>query len=135
MKSQDIKTLVQHRLNQAIESLGEADVLARTGKSPRSVINRCYYAMFYAALALLQTIGKISPKHTGVLSLFDTEFVRKGLFPREMSKEFHRTFKLRQTSDYEVASPLDAETVEEIRKESSSFVAAVNQFLVNQEWI
>jgi uncharacterized protein len=132
MKSQDIKTLVQYRLSQATESLAEADVLVQAQKSYRSVINRCYYAMFYAALALLQTIGKISPKHSGVLSLFDVEFVRKGVFSREMSKEFHRAFKLRQTSDYEVNSPMDQETVDEIRQEAFRFVEAVKKFLSEQ---
>jgi uncharacterized protein (UPF0332 family) len=35
--------------------------------------------MFYAALALLQKIGKVPSKDKGVISLFDAEFVR--LYP------------------------------------------------------
>jgi uncharacterized protein (UPF0332 family) len=34
--------------------------------------------MFYAVLALLQKVGKVPRKHSGAISLFDTEFVRKG---------------------------------------------------------
>jgi uncharacterized protein (UPF0332 family) len=46
-------------------------------------------------LALLQKIGKVPSKHVGVVSLFDTEFVAKGVFPRDLSKNFHRAFELR----------------------------------------
>ena len=55
--------------------------------------------MFYAALALLQKVGKIPTKHTGVISLFDTEFALKGIIPKELSKDFHKAFELRQVSD------------------------------------
>ncbi|MEW6680404.1 MAG: HEPN domain-containing protein [bacterium] len=64
------------------------------------MVNRAYYAMFYVALALLQKIGKVPVKHTGVISIFDTEFVLKDIFPKELSRAFHKAFELRQTSDY-----------------------------------
>ncbi len=46
--------LIRYRLEQARDSLKEADVLMAAGMSLRSVMNRLYYAMFYAVLALLQ---------------------------------------------------------------------------------
>ena len=46
------KLLALHRLQQASESLQEARYLLAGGKSLRSVVNRIYYGMFYAALAL-----------------------------------------------------------------------------------
>ncbi len=55
--------LVKYRLNQAEESLSEAELLLKAGKSLRSVINRAYYAMFYAMLALQVTTGKSVRKH------------------------------------------------------------------------
>jgi hypothetical protein len=47
------KLLALHRLQQAAESLEEAQYLMTGGKSLRSVANRIYYGMFYAVLALL----------------------------------------------------------------------------------
>ncbi|NJN63373.1 MAG: hypothetical protein HC795_19310 [Coleofasciculaceae cyanobacterium RL_1_1] len=38
--------------------------------------------MFYALLGLLATKGLGTSKHSGVISLFDREFVRTGIFPR-----------------------------------------------------
>jgi uncharacterized protein (UPF0332 family) len=49
----DKKALARYRLQQADESLDEANFLLSGQKSPRSIINRAYYAMFYAILALL----------------------------------------------------------------------------------
>jgi uncharacterized protein (UPF0332 family) len=46
-------------------------------------VNRAYYAMFYAVLALLQRIGRVPSRHAGVISLFDTEFVLKAAIPAE----------------------------------------------------
>ena len=45
--------LAKYRLKQAEESLDEAVFLLSGRKSPRSIINRIYYGMFYAVLALL----------------------------------------------------------------------------------
>lgn len=47
------RELIGYRLKQAAESLEEAEFLMSGRKSPRSIINRAYYAMFYAVLALL----------------------------------------------------------------------------------
>jgi uncharacterized protein len=56
--------------------------------------------MFYAGLALLQKASKTPSKHTDVIDLFDTEFVLKGIFPKELSRDLHKAFELRQVSDY-----------------------------------
>lgn len=47
------KELAYYRIKQAEESLDEARFLLSGGKSPRSVMNRVYYAMFYSVLAVL----------------------------------------------------------------------------------
>jgi uncharacterized protein len=69
---------------------GDAGFLLEGNRSPQSIVNRAYYAMFYAALALLETVGKVPSKHAGVISLFDTEFVLKGELPKDLSKDFPR---------------------------------------------
>jgi len=76
----DKAALVESPLLQARESLTEADVLLREGMSKRSVMNRLYYAMFYALLALLQDRQLGSSKHSGAISLFDREFIKNGNF-------------------------------------------------------
>ena len=113
MKEKDVAALVRHRLDQAQEALDDARFLLDGNRGPQSVVNRSYYAMFYAALALLQKIGRVPSKHAGVISLFDTEFVRPGIFERDFSRDFHRMFELRQLSDYRVMEPLSRDKAED----------------------
>ncbi len=130
MKDDEILVLIRHRLDQAEESLMDAKVLLDGDRSPRSIINRSYYAMFYAVLALLQKIGKVPRKHSGVISLFDTEFVLKGLFSKELSKDFHDIFNLRQVSDYQVIEPVTSKDAETTLKRAEGFVEAVSKYLM-----
>lgn len=48
----DKETLYFYRLKQAEETLYEAEKMVKENFSPRSIINRAYYSMFYAILAL-----------------------------------------------------------------------------------
>jgi uncharacterized protein len=132
MNPDEIKALVRYRLEQAKESLMDAKVLVEAERTPRSIINRCYYAMFYAALALLQSIEKMSSKHTGVLGLFDREFIQTGIFSRVFSKDYHRGFDLRQTSDYDVAPSVDRETALDLLQKAKGFVEAAEKYLAEQ---
>ena len=84
MKSEEIAALIKYRLEQAQTAIDDAKFLLDVNRSPQSIVNRAYYAMFYSALALLQKIGEVPSKHSGVISLFDTEFVIKKIFPKEL---------------------------------------------------
>ncbi|MBI4619882.1 MAG: HEPN domain-containing protein [Desulfobacterales bacterium] len=59
MKQDDTRELVRHRIEQALTALEDARFLLDGKRSPQSIVNRAYYAMFYAALALLQSISKV----------------------------------------------------------------------------
>ena len=51
MKDEEVSTLIKYRLEQAQTALEDAKFLLEGNRSPQSVLNRAYYAMFYAALA------------------------------------------------------------------------------------
>jgi len=128
VKQEDNNNIVSYRIEQAQIALDDAIYLDAGGRSPQSIVNRCYYAMFYATLALLQDIGKAPTKHSGIISLFDTEYVMKGLFPRELSKDLHKAFELRQSSDYKVRPTMSEEQVKEEIDKASRFVEAVKSY-------
>ena len=50
-----------------------------------SAINRAYYAIFYAANALLKTLGISHTKHSGVIASFRRYFVKPGIIEAEYS--------------------------------------------------
>jgi len=125
--------LIAYRLNQARDSIREADVLHHSAMSSRSVMNRLYYAMFYAVLALLQNKEMGTSKHSGAISLFDREYVKTGLFPKEMSKALHRAFELRQKGDYMEETEVTPDDVAEIRPAAENFVENAAAFLLNNK--
>ncbi len=129
MKSDDINTLIKHRLDQAQTALDDAKFLCEGKRSSQSIVNRAYYAMFYAALALLQKIGMVPSKHTGVISLFDTEFVIKGMFTKELSKDFHKLFEMRQVSDYKSSDEITEKQAEDAIKRAVSFVESIINYI------
>ncbi len=121
--------LIKYRLAQARESIKEADVLLREGMSKRSVMNRLYYAMFYALLALLQDKQLGSSKHSGAISLFDREFIKTGIFEKDFSKVLHRTFELRQKADYLEQTEVTEQDIDEIQPQALDFVNKIESYL------
>ena len=129
MRPEELAEIIRHRLKQAQMALDDAKFLLDGHRSTQSIVNRAYYAMFYAVLALLQRIGRVPSRHAGVISLFDTEFVLKGVFPRELSRDFHRAFELRQVSDYKITADVSRERAEEMWQKAVHFVEVVRNHL------
>lgn len=121
--------LIQYRLKQAAESLEEAEFLMSGKKSPRSIINRAYYAMFYAVLALLVNEPYASSKHTGVLAYFNKNYIKNGLLPEALGRALNKAFELRQRGDYREYIELTHEQAEPFISEARSFIAAVQAHL------
>jgi hypothetical protein len=123
------KELARYRLKQAEESLDEARYLLSGGKSPRSVMNRVYYAMFYSVLALLIYEPYSSSKHSGVLGYFNKNFIRNEVFDKEMGRTLNKAFDLRQREDYREYSHLTALEATAFIDKAESFVSKVNDYL------
>lgn len=112
MKQEQLETLLRYRIEQANETLREAEILLNES-ALRGTVNRAYYAMFYALLALLAIKQLGTSKHSGALSLFDREFVKTDIFPRELSRSLHLAFDRRQTHDYGEMTPVTQQIAEE----------------------
>ena len=121
--------LARYRLKQAEESIDEAAFLLQGKKSPRSVINRAYYAMFYAVLALLIFEPYASSKHSGVLGYFNKRFVKPGIFPEELGRVINKAFDLRQRGDYREYEEMSYELVQPFVDQSRIFVQGVKDYL------
>jgi len=121
--------LSRYRIKQAEESLEEAEFLLSGNKSPRSVLNRAYYAMFYAVLALLVFEPYASSKHSGVLSYFNKHFIKGGLLPEALGRALNKAFELRQRSDYREYVEPAPEQVTPFIDDAKAFIAAVKEHL------
>jgi len=128
----DKPALIRLRLENASETLQAAHTLYEHDASPKSIVNRAYYAMFYAALALLVTTDSHSSKHSGVIALFDKEFVKNNIVSKELGKMLHEAFESRQEGDYKDYSKIDRKKAAEVLESADEFVKAIKQKLKEQ---
>jgi uncharacterized protein (UPF0332 family) len=118
---------VRERMKEARETLEEAEALNSQGYW-RGTINRAYYAMFYAVLALAASKGMVISKHTHAISFLDKEFIRKGVFSKELSRALHISFDERQTNDYGEIWDIDRNEAKNTLEEARSFVKTVEDY-------
>jgi uncharacterized protein (UPF0332 family) len=128
MTGSSLTDLIIYRISRATESLIEAKLMAETEHWNTS-INRLYYACFYAVNALLIKKSFSSPKHTGVKSIFNKEFVRTGLVPVNISEIYNELFNLRHESDYEDFFRADGKLVEQMIPQVERFLEFIKQML------
>ena len=64
-------------------------------------INRSYYAVFYAAKALLIKKGKDPKTHRGTISEFGLEYAINDNFDKKITKILSRLYDDRQDADYD----------------------------------
>ena len=121
--------LASYRLREAKESLEEAEFLLLGKKSPRSVINRAYYAMFYAVLALLVYEPYASSKHSGVLGYFNKRFIKEGVFDKSLGKSINKAFEVRKRGDYREYVELTYDQVEPFIDKARVFIREIEDYL------
>lgn len=116
------------RVGQASDTLRDAESLFEAG-SLHSVVNRLYYACFYAVSALLFTEGFTSTKHRGIISAFDREWINAGRLPRTMGRFLHRLFDARLQGDYDYPVTLQRRDVDDWLKETQAFVSEITKLI------
>lgn len=92
--------LSQYRFERAVEMLNDAKILLKQ-KSYASSVNRSYYSIFHALRAVTALEGFDSSKHAGVIAYINKEFVKTGIFDRQLSKILDTAFRLREKADYD----------------------------------
>ena len=128
MIDERLRELVKLRMQQARETLHEAHILLAEHAS-RGAVNRAYYAMFYAVLAILATKGLGSSKHSGAISLFDREFVKLGDLSKKSSRSLHMAFEHRQRADYGELIQVDEPTVTRVIQEADTFIQNIQAYM------
>jgi len=133
MSNADTVALIKHNLQKADDSIVQAKALLNI-KQHFGAGNRAYYAIFYAALAILLTKDLGSSKHSGVLSLFDREFVKTNEVDRKWSKLFHDAFVLRATGDYAKLADITVQQGTTMIQNAEEFVSWAKEWLAERKW-
>jgi uncharacterized protein len=92
-------------------------------------ISRAYYAMFYAATAILNSIDIVRKKHSGVSSAFGEYFVKTGLLDAKYSRMLIRAFESRNDTDYDIRFMVTAELAQRRLRDAQQFVEQIETYI------
>ncbi|MBO6154865.1 MAG: HEPN domain-containing protein [Lachnospiraceae bacterium] len=126
--------LSKYRFESSKEDLFDAKLMYENGRY-KNALNRGYYAIFHAIRAVNALDGFDSSKHSGVIAHFNQEYVKTGIFSKEISKIIKEASENREKADYLdffVASKEEAQK-QLVRAEKA--IELVEQYLSNRNII
>lgn len=91
--------LAKYRIQKAIEDLQVAKYVLEKNFI-KSSLSSSYYSVFHAARALLVFKKLDSKKHSGVIALFNKEYIKTGLIKEKAKDILTKAFYVRIESDY-----------------------------------
>lgn len=94
-----------------------------------SCASRVYFAMFYAAQAMLVSNGFSSSTNQGVRTNFINAFVETGMLPDHARRAFDMAATLHEISDYSRDFSVSAEDAELVLQEGEAFVNSIARLL------
>lgn len=92
-------------------------------------ISRCYYAMFYAASALLLSKGHRFKKHSQLISAFGQYFVKEGKVPKELHAILIAAFDERTDADYVPLRKFEKKDAIQMLKDAEKFCRSIKKIL------
>lgn len=94
-----VKELSKYRFECCQEALEDARIMFDAGRY-KNALNRSYYAIFHAIRSVNALQGFDSSKHSGVIAYFNQNYVKSGIFPKEMSRIIKMASEKRERADY-----------------------------------
>ncbi|MBI5054752.1 MAG: HEPN domain-containing protein [Chloroflexi bacterium] len=130
----DHRPEVKNFMSLAREALSDAEVNME-GRHYRTVGNRGYYAVFYAANAMLATLGLQRSKHSGVQSTFREKFVKTKIIEDAYSDDYGKTMEIRETIDYDAMFTNVEPAARESLEKSRHFVERIEKYLKEKGYL
>ena len=102
-------------LDRALQAARSAEKMREAGDY-NAACNRAYYAIFYAAIGLLEREGDDNPgkTHASLLRRFSERFVLPGTAPPELGRALAIARNLRSKADYSVAGASEGDAADAI---------------------
>ena len=126
------RDIVQYRMENAQKMLLEVES-HRKNEFYNTAVNRMYYACYYAATALLISMGIEVKSHDGVRLSLGKYVVMSGLLSPELGRFYSRLFSKRSTGDYDDFVNHTAATVDALLPQAQAFIQAI--FLQLNSWL
>lgn len=94
--------------------------------------SRAYYAVFYLLEGVLMLDGKRYTKHSAVISVFNRDYVKTGVFPVEFSKHIKYLLKRREIGDYSFSIRIDEEDARNCIAKAEETFKVISKYLIDK---
>ena len=121
-------TDIQKLISRASKNIKSAELLWRE-EDFESAVSRAYYAMFYAAEAVLWTQNLRFSSHKGVISNFGKHFIKTGIFNAQLGSHLRSAFDRRLAGDYMYDMSTTESEARETLEWAREFVGEVIKYL------
>ena len=125
------KDLMLYRLENAKSDLKSAKILL-AAEEFKGANNRAYYAIFHSLNAVHALSGAAYKRHKDAIGNFNKDYVKTGVFPREIGRKIGEAEEIRHASDYDdfyIASKEESERQIAVAEE---FIQLVEKYCMTQ---
>jgi len=123
--------LIQYRISEAKDTIMDVQILLENNRL-RASVNRIYYGMFYALLALGIAYSYETSKHQQLIGWFNKNFIHKGLIETRFGQYINKASNRRTKGDYESFIVFEKEIIEEMFEEMKAFISEIDFFLLDE---
>ncbi len=123
-----VEALSRYRYDCSLEALVDAKIMYDNGRY-KNALNRAYYAIFHAIRAVNAFDRFDSSKHSGVISHFNQNYVKTGVFTKEMSKIIKLASENRERADYLDFFIASKEEAEKQIQRAEEFTGCIGEYL------
>ena len=125
---------IRIHMEHAADDLEIAELLINSWKE-RAAIGHCYYAVFYAASALLLTKGIVQAHHSGVRSQLSLHFFKSKILPPEWSTLYQTLQEERESATYNIEyEPGEAIAAQRLQW-AEEFVDTARRYLIENKFL
>lgn len=126
-----IKELSKYRFVTSLENLEDAKLMFENGRY-KNALNRAYYSIFHAIRAVNALQKYDSSKHSGVIAYFNQNYVKEGIFSKELSKIITQASINREKADYLDFYIASREEAKKQIARAEEFSGAIKVYLTEQ---
>lgn len=112
LSDEERRAIVNYRIEKAHVAMEDVTQMAMLQRWSAAA-NRMYYAVYYAATALLISNGYTTRTHSGMITQMNVHFVLQGKLNKADGRLINKLFDLRQEADYDDFIDADEEDIKE----------------------
>jgi len=122
------RELSKYRFETSLEALSDAKIMYENERY-KNTLNRAYYAI----RSVNALSGFDSSKHSGVIAYFNQNYVKEGVFSKELSKIIRMASENREKADYLDFFIASKEEAERQILRAKEFIDVIKIYLENEE--